>query len=240
MRKAEPSTTAEVLGLLPQLLREDEQDTIERGWCLANEELLTFMQARSWITLHVSRQARLANGDVMSSKIDASQPSTENRWGLVIYDDSNSYYMCVIEVLYYAKISVRSAGCIGFEPELCREFNVPDPDLTRVHCPLRVAVGKMWLACACDTAKGALGCREAYEPSSGLPPDMVGVRNMSQDGPTVQGSGSDVLASGSRSRYYGVCAVNLEAVCCQVGRTVPHPSDPVHCFLVCSTKSGKT
>lgn len=198
------------------------------------------MQARSWIALNVSRQARLANGDIMSSQSDASQPSKDNTWGLVIYEDSDSYYMCVIEVLYYARISVRSAGGLGFDPELCREFNVPYPDFTRVHRPLRVAVGKLWLACACDRAKGALGCREAYDPASGLPPDMVGVRNMSQNGPMVHGSGRDVLASGSRSRYYGICAVQLHAICCQVARTVKQNSDPVQCFLVCSKKSGKT
>ena len=229
----------EVLRLLPPFLAEDGDRTTNAGWCLATEELLVHLRAKKWLSVELFRKAVLANNDVMSSVLDESQPTKDNTWGLVVYEDRGSYYMCVMQVLYYARVAARSAGMKGFDPALCEQYRVPVPAEVHPHRPLRFAVGRVWLATACDAHKGALGCREAYDPDTGLPPDMVGVRNMATAGPLVQGSSRRVLASGTRSRYYGICCVPLDAICCQVGPTVAEPGDPVQCFLVCSKKSGK-
>lgn len=241
-KKRTPQETAvEVLQLLPRLLAEDPTRTGKAGWCLATQELLSVMYRMKQLSIQVFRQACLNNGDVMSSQIDESQPGTENGWGLVLYEDRRgAIYMCIIEVMYYIRASAKSAGMKGFDPALCLAHSSPYPDVASPHRALRLAVGRLWLATSSLTSKGALGCRDAFDPTSGLPPDMVGVENMSRTGPIVQGSARQVLARRTPYRYYGTCGVHVADLCCQVGPTVALPGDPMQCFLVCSKKSGKS
>lgn len=226
---------------LPMLLVEDVSTTEASGWCIASRELLARMWADGNLRIQFFRQARLKSGDVMSSTVDKSQSQTHNEWGLVMYEDERgSPYFCVLEVEVYARVEASASGFKGFDPELCAQYVVPCPAHDVPHRPMTIALGKLWLATACTSTHGALGCRESYDAVSGFPPDMVGVECMSQSGSLVQGSSRQVVATSKRSRFYGTVCVRLESLCAQVGPTVRLAGDPVQCFLVCNRKSGKT
>lgn len=229
-----------LLRVLPQLLAEDESKTHRLGWVGVNQDMLAHMVQQDWLTVNIFRQARLQNYDLLSSTLDESQPSKQNMWALVAYeDDKDGYFLCILQILFFARVAGRSSGMIGFDPNLCERFGVMCPDAQAPHSVLRVAVGHLFLATACTKAMGAVGCRESYDPSTGMPPDLVGVRNMKLTGDVICGSGKKVLKSGKGSRYYGVCGVHIDDICCQVGPTQHVKGDPVRCFLVCSKKSSK-
>lgn len=222
------------------LLAEDPDYTSGCGWCLAPRNMLQRMFDGGLLPMAVFRQARIRNDDILSSLVDESQPATDNTWALVAYqDDAGRHYLCVLQVVCFARVSARSQGQKGFHPDLCQEYGVEPPPQDTYHCAQRFAVGHLWLAVACGTAQGALGCREAYEPETGLAPDMVSVSNMSRTGRVVQGSATDVLKATTSSRYYGVCGVRIEDICCQVGMTKAQAHDKLRCFLVTSRQSGK-
>lgn len=230
----------QVISALAMLLSEDAEATASGGWCMASANMLHSMFERGLLSISVFRQARTHNDDMLSSLVDESQPATDNTWALVAYqDDAGGYYTCVLQVICFARVSVRSNGQKGFHPDLCQEFGVQPPPANALHCAQRFAVGHLWLATACGEAEGALGCRVGYDPHSGMAPDLVGVTNLSQTGRVVQGSGAAVLNMNTRSRYYGTCGVRVEDICCQVGMTHAQAHDKLRCFLVTSKQSGK-
>lgn len=239
-RVTPPRITTELVQLLPGLLAESESRVADDGWAMASPALLAKMQIMNQLKIQVFRQALLNNRDLMSSELDDSQPKTKNGWGLVAYeDDRGAYYLCVMEVLYYARVEAESPGMKGFDPTLCGQYGVGIPDMLAAHRPIKVAVGRLWLATPCTAKMGALGCREAYDPLSSMPPDMVAVENMSTSGLVVHGSRSDVVRSNTASRYYGIKCVHVDSLCCQLGPTRRSVAAGLTCFLVCSKRSGK-
>lgn len=245
MRSTPKETFQRLLRLLPKLLAEDPEDMAAAGWCPATPTLLEFMLAEKALHVQVFRKALLNNGDAMSSSLDLSQPATDNTWGLVPYydDQDGTYYLCVLQVLYYLKIRAGTDISDGFDPDTCALHEVEVPVDTDDECiphePLRVAVGKLWLAAGATEAMGALGCRSSYDPRAGVPPDLVVVKTLSEGGPLIEGTKREVLGRGSTGRYYGISYVHVNNICCQLGPTRYSASDGCHCFLTCSKRSGK-
>lgn len=240
------AVTDRLLATLPTFLADDRAKVAAAGWCLATRPLLADMLAAGHLKIQIFRKVTLNNLDIMSSALDKSQRSTDNSGGLVPYFDELrcTYYICVLQVLYYMRLEADCVVSAGFDPAACHKYNIDvpldDEGLCVEHQPLRIAVGKLWLAKGATHAMGALGCREAYEPTLGMPPDMVVVRNLSDLGPKVHGPEQEVLSRCSNSRYYGECYVHVDDICCQLGRTLYDPRDKCHCFLTCSKKSGKS
>lgn len=245
MRELPQDTITRMLSKLPKLLTDDPGTIAAAGWCAASEDFLRQLLQDKQLKVQVFRKALLNNGDCMSSTLDLSQPTSDNTWGLVPYSDvsDGSYYICVLQVLYYMRLEVGSDSFHGFDPTVCADFRLQVPVGAKGQCvphqPLRIAVGRLWLAAGATQSMGALGCRESYDAVAGLPPDMVVVKNLSQDPPLVRGTKRQILASHARGRYYGVSFVHVDDICCQLGRTKYDSADGCHCFLACSKKSGK-
>ena len=244
-RPLPPAQSSELVTLLSKLLHDDGDRVHQWGWCQAPLQMLRALHEAGHVRILVYRQARLLNRDVTSSQIDLSQPKTDNTWALVHYVDhvDDSTYLCVMQVQYYAKVSIGSPVMVGFDPTECAKYGVGPPtgDGGRLirHRPLRVAVGKMWLAAGVPSSRGAVGCRHLYNPASGTPPDLVAVKNMSDQPPFAKGSQREILDSPIRSRCYGTYIAHVDHLCCQLGPTAPQPGDGCRCFLTSSKRSGK-
>ena len=209
------------------------------------QRLLEWLLECDSLQVVLYRQARLRNNDVLSSALDSSQPKSDNRWGLVWFRDHRGRVvdLCVMQVQYYTKVHIESDVHQGFDPEVCRGHGLdvpvsPGGGIIK-HQPMRVAVGKMWLAAGATEAQGAVGCREGIDPDGGLPPDLVLVKSLSESGPVLRGTRSATLQSATRNRYYGLYAVRIDEIWCQLGPTSYIPELGCHCFLTSSKKSGK-
>lgn len=246
MREMATTAADELLGLVSQLLGDNKRKIAAAGWCQATKPLLASLKEKEHLSVDCFPQGRLLNGDVMSSTIDRSQPASDNTWGLVAYYDrlSRSYYLCVIQVQYFVRLTVQSSVMRGFDPTVCSQYGLQVPltseGMCFPHTPLRLAVAKMWLAKPATSALGAVGCRESYDPESGTPPDLVLVKNMAEIEPHVSGTAKRIEAQSHSRRYYGMYCVHLDDICCQLGPTLALKTDGWQCFLACSKKSGKS
>lgn len=236
---------ATVLELLPQHLRDDACRAAENGWCLATHSLLRSMLHAGTLKVDGFRQLTLANGDTMSSMIDRSQPTSDNTWALVAYNEpgpvAGGVYLCVVQVQCYVRIAAGSSSYSGFDPDQCSAAGLPlapGPDGSAVrHVPLRLALCKMWLAQGATSAMGAVGCWDRYCPVTSRLPDLVVVSNCGETTPLITGSGSEVFGKRHNRRYFGLYIVDVNDLMCQLGPTTSGPGR--RCFLVCNKMSGK-
>lgn len=226
----------------------------ELGWCVASKKLLNFLEKKDRLIMSAYTKAVLHNKDMVYGTSSNTKIVADDTWVLVPYQEAgaDSFYLCVMQVEYFASVYVTSNGQVGFSQAVCTEHKVDPPVLfggkaSVHHIPFDVAVGKMWLAQGCTPAMGAVGCTAEYDIDSRRPPDIVVIPNIREKVPPLRGGGQGRAVyrdsfpdkAYDEQMFYGQQVVAVADIRCLLG-PAKHPLYPhARCFLTNNKCSGK-